>query len=125
MKKETLKAKLKATNTIVEVIDVGDNLYLDTSNNEVYKKNELDFINDGNDKTFRVLSPDEFLKMMKAVFGDNERQKKEEIFEMLLSFEMEVTLEILRKRPFISPKRLDHRVCSIMKNLMNVMKKQP
>lgn len=121
MKKETMKVRIKDTDEVVEVRKVGTNTYLDETNKEIYNSEDFDIIEDenGNGKMpFSVVPPEEFFKGLKEVIGTRERQMKDEYAKMMLSYEMSLTIEVVKKRPFMSPERVYKKVSQIVKNTL-------
>lgn len=119
MKKETIKVRIKDTDEIVEVRKVGTNTYLDETNKEIYNSDDFDIVEDenGNGSTpFSVVPPEEFFRGLKEVFGAREQQIKDEYAKMMLSYEMSLTIEVVKKRPFMSPERVYKKVSKIVKN---------
>lgn len=121
MKKETMKVRIKDTGEIVEVREVGTNTYLDERNKEIYNSEDFDIIEDANGKNnaqFHVVPPDEAINVLKEVFGNREKQAKDEFAKMMLSYEMSLTIEVVKKRPFMSPERVYKKVSQIVKNTL-------
>lgn len=121
MKKETLRVRIKDTEEIVEVRKVGTNTYLDETNKEIYNSEDFDIVEDenGNGKMpFGVVSPEEFFKGLKEVIGTREKQMRDEYAKMMLSYEMSLTIEVVKKRPFMSPERVYKKVSQIVKNTL-------
>jgi hypothetical protein len=121
MAKETIKVRIKDTGEIVEVRKVGTNTYLDEINKEIYNSEDFDIIEDENGKNnspFHVVPPEDAIKVLKEVFGNREKQAKDEFAKMLLSYEMSLTIEVVKKRPFMSPERVYKKVSQIVKNTL-------
>lgn len=121
MSNETLKVRIKDTGDIVEVRKVGTNTYLDETNKEIYNREDFDIIEDENGNgrmPFSVVPPEEFFKGLKEVFGAREKQMKDEYAKMMLSYEMSLTIEVVKKRPFLSPERVYKKVSQIVKNTL-------
>lgn len=121
MKKETMKVRIKDTDEIVEVRKVGVDSYVDDINKEIYNREEFDIVEDekGNGgMPFGVVTPEEFLKGLKEVIGTREKQIKDEYAKMFLSYEMSLTIEVVKKRPFMSPDRVYKKVSKIVKNTL-------
>lgn len=121
MAKETIKVRIKDTGEIVEVRKVGTNTYLDETNKEIYNSEDFDIVEDENGNRgmpFSVVPPEEFFKGLKEVIGTRERQMKDEYAKMMLSYEMSLTIEVVKKRPFMSPDRVYKRVWQIVKNTL-------
>ena len=119
MKKETMRVRIKDTDEIVEVRKVGTNTYLDETNKEIYNSEDFDVIEDeniGGKMPFSVVPPEEFFKGLKEVIGNREKQMKDEYAKMMLSYEMSLTIEVVKKRPFMSPERVYKKVSQIVKN---------
>lgn len=119
MKKETMKVRIKDTDEIVEVRKVGTNTYLDETNMEIYNSEDFDIVEDeniGGKMPFGVVPPEEFFKGLKEVIGTREKQLKDEYAKMILSYEMSLTIEVVKKRPFMSPERVYKKVSQIVKN---------
>lgn len=119
MKKETMRVRIKETGEIAEVRKVGTNTYLDETNKEIYNSEDFDIVEDenGNGKMpFSVVPPEEFFKGLKEVIGTREKQMKDEYTKMMLSYEMSLTIEVVKKRPFMSPERVYKKVSQIVKN---------
>ena len=118
MKKETMKVRIKDTDEIVEVRKVGTNTYLDETNMEIYNSEDFDIVEDeniGGKMPFGVVPPEEFFKGLKEVIGTREKQLKDEYAKMILSYEMSLTIEVVKKRPFMSPERVYKKVSQIVK----------
>lgn len=115
-----MKAKIKETGEIIEVIKVGNNQYLDKEHTEIYNHDDLIFEEDNQQPRagFAFVPPEVFLERLCETIGDPIKEKKE-ILRLMLEYEMELTLEIVRKRPFMSPRRIRRRVQAIMKQTMN------
>ena len=121
MKKETIKVRIKDTDEILELRKVGVNTYLDETNKEIYNREDFDIVEDentGGKIPFSFVPPEEFFKGLKDVIDTREKQMKDEYAKMLLSYEMQLTLEVLKKRPFMSPDRIHNRVQKIIKNTL-------
>lgn len=121
MAKETIKVRIKDTGDVVEVRKVGTNIYLDETNKEIYNSEDFEIVEDenGNGKTqFSVVPPEEFFKGLKEVIGSREKQMKDEYAKMMLSYEMSLTIEVVKKRPFMSPERVYKKVSKIVKNTL-------
>lgn len=114
-----MKVRIKDTGEIVNVEKVGENAYLDAENKEVYNREDFDEIGEETPKNvFTVMSPEEFINNIKSLVGEREKAAKDEFAKMLLSYEMSLTLEVLKKRPFMSPDRIHKRVQKIVKNTL-------
>lgn len=121
MAKETIKVRIKDTDEIVEVRKVGTNTYLDETNKEIYNSEDFDIIEDENTSgkmPFSVVPPEEFFKGLKEVIGNREKQMKDEYAKMMLYYEMSLTIEVVKKRPFMSPERVYKKVSQIVKNTL-------
>lgn len=119
MDNRKIKVRIKDTDEVVEVRKVGTNTYLDDINKEIYNSEDFDIIEDSNtgDKMpFSVVPPEEFFKGLKEVIGTRERQMKDEYAKMMLSYEMSLTIEVIKKRPFMSPERVYKKVSLMVKN---------
>lgn len=119
MKSETMRVRIKGTDEIVEVRKVGTNTYLDETNKEIYNSEDFDIIEDentGGKIPFGVVPPEEFFNGLKEVIGTREKQMKDEYAKMMLSYEMSLTIELVKKRPFMSPERVYKKVSQIVKN---------
>lgn len=114
-----MKARIKETGEIIEVIKVGNNQYLDKEHTEIYNHDDLIFEEEQQPRAgFAFVPPEVFLERLRETIGDPIKEKKE-ILRLMLEYEMELTLEIVRKRPFMSPKRIRRRVNAIMKHTVN------
>lgn len=113
MKKETIKVRIKETDEIVEVRKVGENTYLDETNKEVYNSDDFELVSDD---TSNVSSPDMFFKNVKEITEMFEKKKNEEHQKLIDAYKMALTLETVKKRPFMSPKRVQKRVNEIFKS---------
>ena len=120
MDNRTIKVRIKDTDEIVEVRKVGVNTYVDETNKEIYNKEDFEEISEEETSKdgFEVMSPQDFLKNMKSIVGDREKQSREEFAKMILSYEMSLTIEIVKKRPFMSPERVYKKVSKIVKNTL-------
>lgn len=121
MKKETMKVRIKDTDEIVEVRKVGVDSYVDDINKEIYNSEDFDIVEDENGNggmPFGVVTPEEFFKGLKEVIGAREQQIKDEYAKMFLSYEMSLTIEVVKKRPFMSPDRVYKKVSKIVKNTL-------
>lgn len=121
MKKETMRVRIKDTDEVVEVREVGANTYLDETNKEIYNSEDFDIIEDeatGGKMPFSIVPPEEFFKGLKEVIGNREKQMKDEYAKMMLSYEMSLTIEVVKKRPFMSPERVYKKVSQIVKNTL-------
>ena len=121
MKKETMRVRIKDTDEIVEVRKVGVDSYVDDINKEIYNSEDFDIIEDENGNggmPFSVMQPEEFFKGLKEVIGTREKQMKDEYAKMMLSYEMTLTIEVVKKRPFMSPDRVYKKVSKIVKNTL-------
>ena len=121
MKKETMKVRIKDTDEIVEVRKVGVDSYVDDINKEIYNSEDFDIVEDENGNggmPFGVVTPEEFFKGLKEVIGTREKQIKDEYAKMFLSYEMSLTIEVVKKRPFMSPDRVYKKVSKIVKNTL-------
>lgn len=119
MKKETMKVRIKDTGEIVNVENVGDDTYLDAEHKEVYNRDDFDEVGEEtNFGGFKVMSPEEFADNLKNLIREREKAMKDEFAKMILSYEMSLTLEVLKKRPFMSPDRIHRRVQKIMRNTL-------
>lgn len=120
MDNRTIKVRIKDTDEIVEVRKVGANTYLDETNKEIYNKEDFEEVQEEEEESskdgFTVMSPQDFLKNMKSIVGDREKQSREEFAKMMLSYEMSLTIEVVKKRPFMSPERVYRKVSKIVKN---------
>ena len=119
MDNRKIKVRIKDTDEIVEVRKVGTNTYLDETNKEIYNGEDFDIIEDENTSgkmPFSVVPPEEFFKGLKEVIGNREKQMKDEYAKMMLSYEMSLTIEVVKKRPFMSPERVYKKVSQIVKN---------
>ena len=124
MKKETIRVRIKDTDEIVEVRKVGTNTYLDETNKEIYNSEDFDIIEDANTggkMQFSVVPPEEFFKGLKEVIGTREKQMKDEYAKMMLSYEMSLTIDVVKKRPFMSPERVYKKVSQIVKNTLKML----
>lgn len=119
MKKETIKVRIKDTGEIVNVEKVGENAYLDAENKEVYNREDFDEVGEETPKNgFTVMSPEEFINNIKSLVGEREKAAKNEFAKMMLSYEMSLTIEVVKKRPFMSPDRVYKKVSKIVKNTL-------
>lgn len=120
MDNRTIKVRIKDTDEIVEVRKVGANTYLDETNKEIYNSEDFEEVSeeDTSKDGFEVMSPIDFLKNMKSIVGDREKQSREEFAKMILSYEMSLTIEVVKKRPFMSPERVYRKVSKIVKNTL-------
>lgn len=121
MDNRTIKVRIKDTDEIVEVRKVGANTYLDETNKEIYNKEDFEEVSEEEESSkdgFAVVSPQDFLKNMKSIIGDREKQSREEFAKMILSYEMSLTIEVVKKRPFMSPDRVYRKVSKIVKNTL-------
>lgn len=121
MKKETMKVRIKDTGEVVEVREVGTNTYLDETNREIYNSEDFDIIEDekGNGNLpFHKVTTEEFLKCLSEAFGSRKKQMEDEYVKMMLSYEMSLTIEVVKKRPFMSPERVHKKVREIVKNTL-------
>lgn len=124
MDNRTIKVRIKETGDIVELRKVGTNTYLDETNKEIYNGEDFEVIEDenGNGKMpFSVLPPEEFFKGLKEVIGSREKQMRDEYAKMMLSYEMSLTIEVVKKRPFMSPERVYKKVSQIVKNTLKML----
>ena len=121
MEKETIKVRIKDTGEVVEVRKVGVDSYVDDINKEIYNSEDFDIVEDENGNgsmPFGVVSPEEFFKGLKEVIGSREKQMRDEYAKMMLSYEMSLTIEVVKKRPFMSPERVYKKVSQIVKNTL-------
>ena len=121
MDNRTIKVRIKDTDEIVEVRKVGVNTYVDDTNKEIYNSEDFDIVEDENGNggmPFGVMPPEEFFKGLKEVIGTREKQIKDEYAKMILSYEMSLTIEVVKKRPFMSPERVYRKVQKIVKNTL-------
>lgn len=121
MERKTIKVRIKDTDEIVEVRKVGANTYLDETNKEIYNKEDFEEVSEEEESSkdgFTVMSPQDFLKNMKSIVGDREKQSREEFAKMMLSYEMSLTIEVVKKRPFMSPERVYRKVSKIVRNTL-------
>lgn len=121
MDNRKIKVRIKDTDEVVEVRKVGANTYLDDIHNEIYNSENFDVIEDENTSgkmPFSVVPPEEFFKGLKEVIGTREKQMKDEYAKMMLSYEMSLTIEVVKKRPFMSPDRVYNKVSQIVKNTL-------
>lgn len=121
MDNRKIKVRIKDTEEVVEVRKVGTNTYLDEANKEIYNSEDFDIIEDestGGKMPFSVVPPEEFFKGLKEVIGSREKQLKDEYAKMMLSYEMSLTIEVVKKRPFMSPERVYKKVSQIVKNTL-------
>jgi hypothetical protein len=121
MDNRKIKVRIKDTDEVVEVRKVGTNTYLDDINKEIYNSEDFDIIedtNNGGNMPFGVVPPEEFFKGLKEVIGTREKQLKDEYAKMMLSYEMSLTIEVVKKRPFMSPERVYKKVSQIVKNTL-------
>ena len=114
-----MRVKIKDTGEIVNVEKVGDDAYLDDEHKEVYNREDFDEVGEETPKNgFTVMSPEEFINNIKSLVGERERAVKDEFAKMLLSYEMSLTIEVVKKRPFMSPERVYKKVSQIVKNTL-------
>lgn len=115
-----MKVRIKDTDEIVEVRKVGANTYLDETNKEIYNEEDFEEVSEEESSKdgFEVMSPQDFLKNMKSIVGDREKQSREEFAKMILSYEMSLTIDVVKKRPFMSPERVYRKVSKIVKNTL-------
>ena len=121
MDNRKIKVRIKDTDEVVEVRKVGTNTYLDDINKEIYNGEDFDIVEDANtggNMPFSVVPPEEFFKGLKEVIGSREKQMKDEYAKMMLSYEMSLTIEVVKKRPFMSPERVYKKVSQIVKNTL-------
>ena len=121
MDNRKIKVRIKDTDEVVEVRKVGTNTYLDETNKEIYNSEDFDIIEDentGGKMPFSVVPPEEFFKGLKEVIGTREKQMKDEYAKMILSYEMSLTIEVVKKRPFMSTERVYKKVSQIVKNTL-------
>lgn len=121
MAKETIKVRIKDTGKVVSVRKVGANTYVDDANTEIYNSEDFDIVEDENSNgkmPFSVVPPEEFFKGLKEVIGTREKQMRDEYAKMILSYEMSLTIEVVKKRPFMSPERVYKKVSQIVKNTL-------
>lgn len=114
-----MMVRIKDTGEIVEVRKVGTDTYLDETNKEIYNREDFDIVEEesGNGgMPFSVVPPEEFFKGLKEVIGSREKQMRDEYAKMMLSYEMSLTIEVVKKRPFMSPERVYKKVSKIVKN---------
>lgn len=114
-----MKVKIKDTGEIVNVEKVGENAYLDAEHKEVYNREDFDEVGEETPKSgFTVMSPEEFINNIKSLVGEREKAVKDEFAKMLLSYEMQLTIETVKRRPFMSPERIHKRVQKIIRNTL-------
>lgn len=121
MDNRTIKVRIKDTDEIVEVRKVGTNTYVDDTNDEIYNSEDFEEVSEEEESSkdgFTVMSPQDFLKNMKSIVGDREKQSREEFAKMMLSYEMSLTIEVVKKRPFMSPERVYRKVSKIVRNTL-------
>ncbi len=115
MDNRTIKVRIKDTDEIVEVRKVGADTYLDEINKEVYNSDDFEPVTDNYSN---VSSPDMFFNNIKEITEMFDKKKNEEHQKLIDAYKMALTLETVKKRPFMSPKRVQKRVNEILKKIL-------
>lgn len=113
--KKTIKARIKETGHITDLKKVGDNIYLDEESQELYNENDFEPVMMFESEK----SPEEFFKALRAeMFDQDEQRRKAEFTKMVMNYEMQLTIEIIKKRPFMSPDKVHQRARKIVLNTL-------
>ena len=121
MSNKTFKARIIETNEIVNLVKVGNDVFLDEESKEIYNRCDFQVVEEQENQqpefsTQRIFTP--LSNFMEAMSKDTKEKHDNEIEKIILSFKANIVIEIVKKRPFMSPRRIEKRADEIVKRTL-------